>query len=90
MNVAYTYDYSGRRTSKTVNGSGVYYCYDGWECIQETDAGSALVARYVYGPGIDEPVVLYRNGQRYFYLLDGFARIYVLVSDERYGAGIPR
>ncbi|MCM8813406.1 MAG: hypothetical protein NC924_05645 [Candidatus Omnitrophica bacterium] len=82
LTAAYTYDYAGRRTSKTVNGSGVYYCYDGWECIQETDAGSALVARYVYGPGIDEPVVMYRNGQRYFYLLDGLGSVIALTDDS--------
>ncbi|MCM8813408.1 MAG: hypothetical protein NC924_05655 [Candidatus Omnitrophica bacterium] len=40
------------------------------------------MARYVYGPGIDEPVVLYRNGQRYFYLLDGLGSVVALIDDS--------
>ncbi len=60
-NVAtYTYDYLGRRTSKTVDGNTIKYCYDGGSVIAEYDGNGTALRRYFYGPGIDEPICMKR------------------------------
>ncbi len=50
--VTFKYDPFGRRIEK---GSSVYV-YDGANLIEETDLGGNMVARYVFGSGIDEPL----------------------------------
>ncbi|MCG8506344.1 MAG: hypothetical protein MI755_17200 [Sphingomonadales bacterium] len=57
-----TYDYGpeNRRFRKTVNASITSYAYDGGEAIAEYSGfggAATLLRRYVYGPGIDEPVL---------------------------------
>jgi RHS repeat-associated protein len=57
-------------------GVGVRYYYDGDRCVLEKDSNSGVtLARYVYGEKLDEPVVMYRNGQAYFYHFDGAGNI---------------
>ena len=79
VSASYAYGPENRRYRKTVNGSVTSYAYDGGEAIAEYDGfgGSAtLLRRYVYGPGIDEPVVKieYNSGgtevSRLFYHAD--------------------
>ncbi len=41
------------------SGAGTRFAYDGINMIAEYDAGNALQNRYVFGPGIDEPLVEY-------------------------------
>ncbi len=58
--VAYQYDPLGRRYGKTVSGTSTQYLSDGATEIAEyasESGGSTLLRRYVYGPGIDEPIV---------------------------------
>lgn len=62
----YSYDASGRRIRKLVTNSGALdgttnFYYDGWREIEERDGADALVQQYVYGIGIDEPLVIDRN-----------------------------
>ena len=55
--VRYRYDADGRRFLKQdVHGSfpAMLYFYDGWQCLEETDAAGNMVRRYAYGEGIDE------------------------------------
>lgn len=60
-NVTFGYDPLGRRVSKVSTGAlatAASYLSDGDREIAEYDGtGSTLVRRYVYGPGIDEPIV---------------------------------
>jgi RHS repeat-associated protein len=66
----YTYDDSGRRTSKRLpDGSMIYYVYAGDLLMQELDGSGAVVASYTYD-GLDRPVSLWRGGEAYYYLLD--------------------
>ncbi|MFC7339516.1 RHS repeat-associated core domain-containing protein [Haloferula chungangensis] len=44
----FTYDYQGRRISKTVGSATTWYLYDGWNVIAEY-AGTALNRTYVWG-----------------------------------------
>lgn len=53
---AYTYDPTGRRISKDVNGQVTGYIYDGDQVIAEYDGTGALTKKFIYGPGIDEPI----------------------------------
>ena len=69
--VTFKYDPFGRRIQKD---SGVYL-YNGANLIQEVDSGGILVARYVFGSAIDEPLAAYRGGTWEFYQADGLGSI---------------
>jgi len=53
----YGYDYAGRRVSKTLDGVVTWYVYDGIHVVAEY-TNYVLVRKYVYGPGIDQPVAM--------------------------------
>ena len=60
VSAIYDYDPLGRRAGKS--GSGVpteVYLVDGDTEIADYDGAGNLLRRYVHGPGIDEPVVVY-------------------------------
>lgn len=84
---SYTYDYSNRMTTagsatltydpegrlfQVAASSTTQFLYEGSEMIAEYDGSGTLLRRYVHGPGVDEPLVLY----------DGAGRNY-LFADER-------
>ncbi|MCP4218112.1 MAG: hypothetical protein GY765_25965, partial [bacterium] len=65
LNIEYKYDAPGRRIEKKVtapNGTTTTrYVYAGWQVIEEwniTPGSEVLKARYVYGNGIDERILL--------------------------------
>ena len=62
----YTYDFAGRRVTKTADGITTKYYYDGDHVIAEYEGGS-LARKYVYGPGIDEPIRMITSGDSYYY-----------------------
>jgi RHS repeat-associated protein len=82
--VSYNYNASGRRVSKTVYPTGQYieYCYDGDQVIAEYDGSGTLLRKYIYGPGVDEPVCMITvDGQtesRYYYHYDGLGSVVAL------------
>jgi len=57
----YAYDALGRRIQKNVNGTLTRYVYDNEDILEEYDASNTLRARWVHGPGIDEPLVMERD-----------------------------
>lgn len=69
----YTYDGMNRRLSKRIwdDVSSVYttttFIWDGWQIVEERDTSDTVVAKYVYGRGIDEPLIMERGGTRYYY-----------------------
>ena len=75
----YKYDPFGRRAQKTVNGqpSTVNYLLDGAQVLEERDGDWTLLRSYVYGTGIDEPLVLVSNleSQSYFYCFDSLGSV---------------
>jgi RHS repeat-associated protein len=81
---SYSYDYLGRRISKTVYGSPdvtTKYCYDGDQVIAEYDGSDNLLRKYVYGPGIDEPICMIDvtdSNAVYYYHLDGLGSVAAL------------
>jgi RHS repeat-associated protein len=71
----YRYDGLGRRIEKSVNGEVTRYVYDNEDILFETDAAGSILARYTHGPGIDEPLIMERGSQRFFYHTDGLGSI---------------
>jgi RHS repeat-associated protein len=63
----YRYDALGRRIEKNVDGVLTRFVYDQEDILLEFDAANTMVARYTHGGGIDEPLVMTRSGQRFFY-----------------------
>ena len=72
---AYTYDPTGRRIRKDVNGQITGYIYDGDQVIAEYGGTGALTKKFIYGPGIDEPVCLKAGQATYYYHTDGLGSI---------------
>jgi RHS repeat-associated protein len=69
----YTYDYQGRRTSKTVDGVTTTYLYDGLNLLSETTNGQTT--HFLNGPGIDEPLAMARNGAISYFSVDGLGSV---------------
>ena len=55
--ISYTYDLLGRRLSRTYNSVMTTYVWDGAHIIAEYE-NSSLARKYVYGPGMDNPVAM--------------------------------
>ncbi|MEI6084574.1 MAG: hypothetical protein WCS70_09765 [Verrucomicrobiota bacterium] len=51
------------------------YGLPSWQTIAEYDGAGSVTAKYVYGPGIDEPVRLTRGGTNYFYHADALGSV---------------
>jgi RHS repeat-associated protein len=92
---SYAYDYRGRRISRTVYGTPtvtIRYAYDGDRILAEYDGSGTLLRKFVYGPGLDEPICLIDAGNgnaAYYYHLDGLGSVVALsnvnkVLVERY------
>jgi RHS repeat-associated protein len=80
----YRYDGLGRRIEKNVNGKITRYVYDNEDIILEYDGENRLVAEYLHGPGIDEPIRMERNGEVYYFIPDAFGSIRALVDTQGY------
>ncbi len=95
----YAYDYLGRRIQKIVYGNAnavTKYAYDGDQVIAEYDGSDNLLRRFVYGPGIDEPICMIDvkdDNRVYYYHFNGLGSV-VALSDmnntivERYAYSI--
>ncbi len=77
---SYTYDTTGRRITKSVDGVTSTYLYDEEQVIAEYDAAGQLQTRYIYGPGIDEPILMDKGGARYYYHFDGQGSVIALTN----------
>ncbi len=83
---SFTYDTQGHRIEKTVYGSPnqiTRTLYDGDQVIAEHDENDTLLRRFIYGPGIDEPICMIDvagGNQVYYYHFDGLGSV-VALSD---------
>jgi len=73
--VNYKYDGFGRRIEKEVDSVVSQYIYDREDILLELDGSNNIVARYTHGPGIDEPLIIEKNGVSSFYHADGLGSI---------------
>ena len=72
--VNYKYDGLGRRVEKEVIDVGTAttrYVYDNEDILLELNGANSIVARYTHGPGIDEPLIMEKNAQSFYYHADG-------------------
>jgi len=89
VHVSAAYDYLGRRVAKTVYGSPnvvTKYAYDGDRILAEYDGSGTLLRKFIYGPGIDEPICLIEvadNNAVYYYHLDGLGSVVALSNVNR-------
>lgn len=73
------YDGIGRRVEKEITQAGTTkvarFIYDAEDILLELDGSNNIIARYTHGPGIDEPLVMEKGGQSFFYHADGLGSI---------------
>jgi RHS repeat-associated protein len=83
--VTYVYDPAGRRIAKAIDGDvAVRYLYDGDHVIAEYDGDDVLLRKFIYGPGVDQPICMIEAGGSYagayYYHFDGLGSV-VALSD---------
>jgi len=81
--IAYKHDVLGRRVEKKVDGYSTRYVYDGPHVIAEYDGNNNLLWKYIYGPGIDQPVCMIEVADAnavYYYHFDALGSV-VALSD---------
>jgi RHS repeat-associated protein len=76
LSLTYTYDVLGRlnRRNNGTTGAVTRYYYAGWQLITEVQQGGGG-AKYVVGPGLDEPIRMTRGGTNYYYHADGLGSV---------------
>jgi len=79
--ITYAYDYAGKRVRKTAGATVTQFCYDGDQIIADYNDAGVLLAKYVYGPGIDEPIYLSTGGNSYYYFFDGLGSVVALARN---------
>ena len=82
--IAYKYDVEDRRSEKKVNGYSTRYVHDGDHVIAEYDGNNNLLRKYIYGPGIDQPVSMIEvadDNATYYYHFDALGSV-VALSDS--------
>lgn len=75
---SYRYDALGRRFEKTVNGKSSRFVYDNSDIIMELDAEGAVVARFVHGNRVDQPLWQKRGDREFYYHSDHLGSIRAL------------
>ena len=76
--VNYRYDGLGRRVEKEViagTTTTTRYVYDNEDILLELDGSNNVTARYTHGPGIDEPLIMEKSSQSFYYHADGLGSI---------------
>lgn len=81
--VTYRYDAIGRRIARDVDGDTTFFIYDRADVALEVDTTGRALAFYLHGPDPDQPLVMFRDGERYGYVTDavGSVRAVVRLSD---------
>jgi RHS repeat-associated protein len=71
----YSYDVFGRLVGRKRGTVWNRYYYAGWQLIEERAHAGGLLGKYVYGPGLDEPIRMYRSSTNYYYHTDGLGNV---------------
>jgi len=85
--LTYVYDAAGRRIEKQYDGVTVLkYVYDGDHCIAEYDGNNNLRRKYIYGPGVDEPICMGEAtgayAGTYYYHFDALGSVVALTNSS--------
>jgi RHS repeat-associated protein len=77
--INYRYDGLGRRVEKEINDGTTTkvarFVFDNEDILLELDGSNNITARYTHGPGIDEPLIMEKDGASFFYHPDGLGSI---------------
>jgi RHS repeat-associated protein len=78
---SYTYDYMGRRSSSTDSlGNTIYYHYDGWNVVAESNSSGQITANYYYDNN-GQIMSMKKNGNYYYYQFNAHGDV-VSLTDE--------
>ncbi len=89
--VNYKYDGLGRRVEKEVidaSTTTTRYVYDNEDILLELNGANSIVSRYTHGPGIDEPLIMEKSSQSFYYHSDGLGSITEITNQS--GAVVQR
>lgn len=81
--VTFGYDGLGRRIWKEADGFTTRYIYDDEDILMQFEGLSGswtYAARYIHGPGIDEPLTMMRGINNYYYVYDGLGSVTDVVN----------
>jgi YD repeat-containing protein len=81
----YKYDGLDRRVEKEVIAGSTTvtkYVYDNEDILLELDGSNNIVARYTHGPAIDEPLIMEKNSQPFYYHADGLGSVTELTNQS--------
>jgi len=78
----YQYDGLGRRVKQKGSDRIRNFNYDGLDMTSESDEEGRVIARYVFGPGIDQPLAMSHNEKVYYYATDGRGNIMGLIDEK--------
>jgi len=73
--INFKYDPYGKRIEKDIDGTITNYLYDGDQVITEYDGTGVLLRKFIYGPGIDEPILMDEGANTYYYHYDGLGSV---------------
>jgi len=73
--IEFAYDVWGRKISRSAGSAVVRYVYDGARVLVERDKGGAVLAKYVYGAGLDEVLRMDRGTSSYYLFHDGLGSV---------------
>ncbi len=76
----YRYDCLGRRIEKASGTNITRYLYCGGQEIEEQNPAGATLARYVWGNGVDELIMMDHGGQRYYYHADDLDSVFKITD----------
>ncbi|MGH7484017.1 MAG: RHS repeat-associated core domain-containing protein, partial [bacterium] len=68
ISASYVYDGMHRQIQKTVGSTKTRYVYAGSKRILDYDGSGSLETRYIFGPGMDEPLIAITSGGTITYL----------------------
>ena len=81
--VSYGYDLLGRRISRK-SGTSTTYVYDGPHIVAEYNSSGSLARKYIYGPGIDNPIAMVRRISNtdywYYYYTDALGSVRLITN----------
>ena len=66
--------------SKEVNGITTQFRYDGEDLILEMNGSDSITANYTFGPGINNPLQMHREGRNLYYVKDGLGSVTALTD----------
>jgi RHS repeat-associated protein len=78
--IVFAYDAFGRRASKTEDGTAERYIYQGDDLIGVLDAAGAVKRAFLFGPGIDEPLMMVSGSARRYFHADHLGSVRALTD----------